>query len=165
MGKPIWLLDVDGVLNAVIKNNPTGPGMWTEWEKFKASNGFTLTYSPQLIKRMNDLVVADKVEIVWLTTWFDQIDALPFTNWHGFRVGNTKDEYHNRLEWWKLPVAQRLWEPDRKMVWTDDDINFDREARNWAGRQENVLAICPKTIIGITPKQMDMIEEFLDDVD
>lgn len=161
--KPIWLLDVDGVMNAVQMPGkvPTGPGMWTEWEMTSA-NGFGITWSPQLVKRMNDLVVADKVEIVWLTTWWDNIEDLPFPDWHGFRVANTREEYLSHVSWWKLPVVQRLYSPDQKMVWTDDDIDYDREAVDWLTGKHNILPICPKTLIGITPNHMDKIEEFLD---
>jgi len=163
MNKPIWLLDVDGVLNALDKRSKD----WPHYET-PVCRGYVIRYAPALIERMDALVAADKVEIVWLTTWWDNIIHLPFTNWHGYRVANTEDEYNafrkfsGSYDWWKRPVAQRLYTPGQKMIWTDDDLAFDRVSVEWVKSvYPDVLGISPNTNHGLTPAHLDTIEAFL----
>ncbi len=158
---PIWLLDVDGVLNAVNRKPPVGRGHWQHFEQ-KRCNGYILTWAPELIERIRALVDAGKVDIHWLTTWWNMIHELPWREWHGLQVANTEQEYRAHCEWWKLPVAQRLYQPGRKMVWTDDDLRFVRGAQDWlADKRQDVLAIAPHTMLGLSPAHMDAIDNFL----
>lgn len=160
--KPIWLLDVDGVLNAVGTKPPKMTGHWKTWKQVGA-NGFGITYSPDLIARIKGFVDEGLVEVHWLTTWWNNIPDLPFADFHDYPVANTREEYLAQLdEWWKLPVAQRYHSQGRRLVWTDDDIPFVKDAVAWLqGKGHQVLAIAPKTMLGLSPKDLDRIEGFL----
>ena len=160
MTTPIWLLDVDGVLNAVGRKPPKMAGHWQSWEQTRC-NGFDLTFSLELLERIKALVDQGRVEVHWLTTWWNDIALLPFPHFHDYPVANDREEFLAGVEWWKLPVAQRLHVPGRKMVWTDDDLAFVPAAQRWVHDQPEVLGIAPKTIHGLTPKHLDAIEHFL----
>lgn len=163
MIKALWLMDVDGVLNAVGARPPRLAGHWTEWKRTRA-NAYSIQYSPQLIARVQGLVDEGLVEVQWLTTWWNEIGHLPFTGWHHWTVANSKEEFLDNIggAWWKLPVAQRVYEPGRKMVWTDDDLRTDAEALDWVdANKPYVLDVAPQPTLGLTPEHLDTIERFL----
>jgi HAD domain in Swiss Army Knife RNA repair proteins len=69
---PLWLLDVDGVLN-VVTLAPDAT-LWPRWRRGVArtddrSRAWPITWSPDVIDRLTDLLTARRVEIAWLTTW------------------------------------------------------------------------------------------------
>src|SRR4051794_18921570 len=75
---PVWLLDVDGVLNALPDWNADEPApdhAWQDYEVVTASprvhdqHKYRITYSPTLTKAIHDLHESGAVEVRWLTTW------------------------------------------------------------------------------------------------
>lgn len=160
MSTPVWLMDVDGVLNAVADADPP---TWDRWA-VEVAEGYSIRFSPELLDRVSRLVDAREVEVRWLTTWWDRIPALPFRSWHGYPVACTEEDLAaSRFgdSWWKLAVAQRLHEPGRRLVWTDDDIALDPSALEWAAAHPEVLAISPEPGVGLTPADVDRVEAFL----
>lgn len=106
--RPILLLDVDGVLNAVSDGFPM---TWPKWHAAKAE-GFPITWSPDMVAALSHL--AERVEMRWLTTWWDMTERLAFLGLPPMTVANTREEFHARrgpLDWWKLTVAQRTPTP------------------------------------------------------
>ena len=160
--KPIWLLDVDGVLNAVAGAPPKS---WGDW-KTERLNGYWITWSPTMMKRITSLVEADLVEVRWLTTWGRQANQYlcePFCL-PEFVVSAEMDEHDDGYHWWKLPIAQQVFEEGRPLIWTDDDIHFDRSARDWLAYEveplERSLVICPRSHQALQPADLDRIEAF-----
>lgn len=163
MSTPIWLLDVDGVLNAVSKEGDRTA--WKDWQKGYAHAGGTewpILFSPSVTGFIERMHAAGRVEVRWLTTWEDDANGelrelLGFTK--EFEVAGRRGFGSSR--WWKFDAAQRVREnePDRPLIWTDDDLGFEREAASWASRHG--LGITPQTHLGLTPKHLRMITDFI----
>lgn len=71
-GMPLWLLDVDGVLNAVAL--VPDPGVWPQWRRGVAgTDGGTrtwpITWAPAVIEELTRWMAQGRVEVAWLTTW------------------------------------------------------------------------------------------------
>lgn len=160
--RPIWLLDVDGVLNAVCPPIPEG------YEKTR-SDGYGITFRRSLIDRVILLHRSEEVEVRWLTTWCNRArDILaPDLGMPEFVVEgeDLMLQVPEPNGWWKSTAAQRVSEaePTRPLIWTDDDLE-DAEQRgevDWLKhRTAPTLAISPNWRTGITDEFMDRIEAF-----
>lgn len=163
--KPIWLLDVDGVLNAFDESRPV-LGEWGDWDGFTAS-GYPIRYSPSMISRIVGLHRSGAVEVRWLTTWGGLANG-------ELRRGLKMPElavaaempFRERYGWWKLPVARDLFEQGHAIIWTDDDMAFVSDAQEWlrtVGQTARGLvdlhAFAPKG--AISQQEMDGIEAWL----
>ncbi len=184
----IIALDVDGVINCFdedpeiqgfddyrdIKASP-GPNEWGGYER-----KYTITYSPSIIKRLLSWHESDKAEIRWLTTWGrganlelsrklglpgnflvvgEKPDDAGFTPLDTQNVKTVGADH-----WWKFTCVKRLADenPDARIVWIDDDLQFDRDAVEWvAAQSDRVLGVCPDTTYALTAQQLDLIEHFI----
>jgi hypothetical protein len=158
--RPILLLDVDGVLNAV---TDTAPDTWPTWQMTRA-RGFVIHWSPDMIAALNRL--AERVELRWLTTWWADVEHLAFLGLPEMTVANTEDEYlglQSPMAWWKLATAQRVYAEGRPVIWVDDDLSFDKPAMEWglSVPSGTLLGICPATFRGLTPDAVAEIERWL----
>lgn len=164
MTKVRILLDVDGVLNAVPFGNKLDP-CWSDW-KTVVCMGFPITFSETVGKRLQALIDTPEVEFLWLTTWCDDANKWirPLFGWPTFEVAGRLSPNERENEWWKLTHARRLWEQDKiPFVWIDDDLGFrDDGASGWINSLEGqALGIRPNVRVGLTPKLLDNIEEFV----
>jgi hypothetical protein len=191
MEKPLWLLDVDGVLNAVnviedlqALEQDTN---WPDYQVGRADGGrrpghtFQIIWSPTLVKRMVVLVEADLVEIRWLTTWEGraQTEIAPLLGLPHFELAGERNfeaeyrAYSDRANvgdyWWKFPIARAAVEdtPQRALIWSDDDLPAIPEASEWAReRWKNgggqACLVSPRFDLGISPRQMEAIEQFIE---
>lgn len=159
-GTPIWLLDVDGVLN-VVCHPSRPPRTWSRWSSGTADahgSCFLITFAPDLIAAIRDLHEAGAVEVRWLTTWGEHANG-------GLRELLSLPAFPVAAEpavasaWWKLPCAARVVEEGRPVIWTDDDLRFSATAARWAADM-GVLAIAPRPSIGLTPADLDRIRAF-----
>lgn len=155
--KPVWLLDVDGVLNLF----HDAPDAWPDVQQFRC-RGFLITWSPSMLQRIRALHDAGLVELRWLTTWED------LANRYLGRFGLPKLEVaghqpfrHSLRDWWKLPHAQAVYQTGARIVWTDDDIAFASDAKAWLDEigPDRVKAISPNG--GLLPEHLDLIEDWL----
>jgi hypothetical protein len=178
-GPPVWLLDVDGVLNAVTAS--PDPTVWPEWRQGRAtalSSSWPITWAPELVAWITRLGADGLADVRWLTTWEEAANAslapllglpalplagragdLPGAGPHGYVSGRVGA----RDRWWKLDVARRLLDPlpYRPVIWTDDDLVWEPEAREWAERRPApTLLIAPATDTGLTPEHLRVVEEF-----
>lgn len=178
---PGWLLDIDGVINALGHRNYQDK--WPNDKWFETSLGppgerkFRFRISPSVrdfILEMHNL----GVDIRWHTTW--QHDAkvvadyleLPMFPVHPAPEFN---DFRYRSGWWKAPSAFRLFkEDDRPWIWTDDDLsaNVLRESLNDACLVVNeripqsvvdakYLFISPDEDYGLTPIHTSLIRGFV----
>lgn len=160
---PLWLLDVDGVINAVCGSVPPG------YERRRV-NGYQITWNPVVIDRMRQLHETSAVEIRWLTTWCHDA-ATKIAPALGLPldciVEGDADHKSLRDGWWKSHTAKRLSdaEPDRALIWTDDDLDYaERNGEvDWLrDRTGPTFAYAPDVRQGITPKYLARIETFIE---
>ena len=163
MSKPIWLLDVDGVLNADSKKPPSHmPYNWLVFDQ-KDSNGktFPMLIAQEVVDFIDEM--SDIVDIVWCSTW--QADA----NLIGKRIGLKGFTWIDRNRpmlkkshlHWKRATFEALQKTGGKIIWTDDDIrrfyfyplkiSFD-----------NSLIVTPYLYEGLAPKHLDLIRSFVE---
>lgn len=157
---PIWLLDVDGVLNAICHPDRP-PKTWDRWQRGTAGAGgerFVITFAPDLMAAIRELHDSAVVEIRWLTTWaYDANRGLrELLDLPEFPVAG---EPERASAWWKLPYAVRTVEEGRPVIWTDDDLDYSGAARDWAA-DVGILAIAPHPAVGLTPADLNTIRAF-----
>jgi hypothetical protein len=155
--RPVWLLDVDGVLNA---NRPGWGAAPRSGMAYAGGMGFKIRWAPALANRIRIMHRSGLVEIRWATTWcpwagqIENLLALP-------ALGRAFDGEVNgtaaRLA--KYAAAQQVLAEGRRLIWTDDDAipadGPDREALAGA------LLIAPSPRRGLQPEDLDAIEKFI----
>jgi hypothetical protein len=165
---PILLLDVDGVLNAARVELPEG------WRR-GMFNGFVLSWDPTITARLRELHESGRVEIQWLTTWAGNADRLlaePMGLPRGLKTHAQEGTaptgfggaFGGRSGWWKLALAIAVAEaePDRRIVWIDDDLAVQAaETGEWLAAHAHVLVVAPDLFAGLTHAQLDEIEAWL----
>lgn len=172
--RPVWLLDVDGVINAIATKGD--PGIWSEWRTATIINRmgkWPMRWSPEVTAFIRKTHESGRAEVRWLTTWqedawkleeimnlprFEVADAPEFSD----RTYTARAIREERPQWWKLPAAERVVEQEqRPLIWTDDDIT--REMRRHASPvyDPDNLLIGPSQNIGLTPKHLNRIDGFL----
>lgn len=169
--KPVWLLDIDGVINAYNGPKTGPPNVWPRdaWITVKAG-GMTFTAARpvlQLIRRVHRQGLA---EIRWHSTWqhdsrlvgaalrlprFPVQEAPEFT---------TYTSLSRRPKWWKLPGARRVLQfEQRPLLWTDDDaVDLDTQIRRrMAAVGQPLLIVVPEPRTGLTAADLASIDTFL----
>lgn len=160
--KPIWLLDVDGVLNLF----GSAPAAWGDTEQFTA-NGYPITWSPKMLARITEIHGNGLAEVQWLTTWGHYANAYLA---HRFGLSQLtvaleppRDIYRYPFdEWWKLPAVREAYDAGNTVLWTDDDIPYYPEVRDWLKTTdaERILTVAPTD--GLLPEHLDVIERWLE---
>jgi hypothetical protein len=157
--RPILLLDVDGVLNAL---HPPfrAPDTWEDWQQAKIE-GITITYSPEMGRRL----MALEADIHWLTTWEHMANKYigPLLGLPELPVIDRPNLEADDPHWWKSIAAElfMLTNMGRPCIWIDDDITeaMRHEEIEWAHAWESaILTVSPDPRTGITPGQMKVIE-------
>jgi len=178
---PVWLLDVDGVINACTPK--PDPSIWAQdmWREGKAAadNGtFTIRWSTSVVDFIREVAESGRAEVRWHTTWqhhaaaIEELTGLPslavaeapeFDSPSAYAAKAIAD---GRPDWWKLPTAERVVRDEcRPLIWTDDDItsglwryDVDAGLRAFAP----ALLVSPNERTGLTPKHLRLIGDFLD---
>ncbi|MCP3854012.1 MAG: hypothetical protein GY698_04645 [Actinomycetia bacterium] len=150
---PVVFLDVDGVVSALSSRHAFGDG------RKLVLDGFSLTLSRRLGARLASL----SADIVWLTTWGQKANEV------GCRVGLPE------LPVAALPpvggAADGAWKFEavreysstagRPWVWIDDNA-ISRQAEVWAEAQQfRSLLVRPAANRGLSPEEMDSIEDWI----
>ncbi|MEV6527482.1 hypothetical protein AB0M43_36710 [Longispora sp. NPDC051575] len=181
-GVPVWLLDIDGVVNAI--GSRPDRSTWPSWRQLDADcRGETwpiLCAEPVLefLRRVHD---AGAAEVRWHTTWQDEALMLgELLDLPSFKV-QPCPEYDNGeavggarpvgASWWKLPAAERVVGVEgRDLVWTDDDAQWELKTHRpimdnpgpFTRVLNQVLVISPHQRLGLSRKHLRRIAEFLD---
>lgn len=155
-------LDVDGVLNAVQKRNPSATG-WSLWES-KPVNGWPILFSPELIAELNAIAALPDVTFKWLTTWTDDaakmLSPAIGINGQDWEVLDGDQHGWRGRDWWKLQAIQAdvlSTEPDQ-FIWIDDDISAERSAIEWVDGRNNGYTISPFTVEALTREHIEEIK-------
>ena len=159
---PIWLLDVDGVINAFADD--LGWGEASQVGKARsAGRTYTLQWAQPLIERIRSLHESGLVEVQWCTTWcpdadqLEQLWGLPY-----FERSWTEDLNGFPAIKRKIETAQNVLRAGRRLIWTDDDVtplpgSSYYEEMTADGR---ALLIAPLYRVGLQPEDLDAIEAF-----
>ncbi|WP_088317347.1 HAD domain-containing protein [Kineosporia sp. R_H_3] len=67
--------------------------------------------------------------------------------------------------WWKLDVVRLIHavDPDRRIVWTDDDLRLYPEALEWFRANARGLCLAPDETVGLTREHLAAVRDYLDD--
>jgi len=166
---PVWLLDIDGVINACTRNPDKNVWPADQWRRDRV-NGYPILVAQPVLDFVTRVHKDGLAEVRWHTTW--QKDAALIEEAFGLPSLPVQDcpEFataHTSERWWKLPAAERLvMEEGRALVWTDDDIDYsisgkDAGALGVMRQAQRILAISPSDMTGLTPKHLRQIDEFL----
>ncbi len=164
--RPVWLLDVDGVLNARKPGWGAAPAKRQVWSSH-IRREFTVHYAPALMRRIRDLHRSGQVEIRWCTTWcgdtttLEKAFILP-------EFGAAWTDYCNgsAAAAAKLAAALAVLGEGRRLVWTDDT---EVPLESWDLYREltadgQALLIRPDERVGLQPTDLDAIEQFIGSV-
>lgn len=172
--KPVWLLDIDGVINAVTRKTPK---TWPEndWIKIKIAS-FPFNVSKSVLNFIHEVYESNLVDIKWHTTWqHDANDkvglALDLPKFEVFHAPEYLEHepwahIYKKCTWWKLPSVNKLLETGCSIIWTDDDICLNTYDSDYINPKDklytNSLLIKPQTNLGLTPKHVTQIREYLE---
>lgn len=169
--RPVWLLDVDGVLNAVSRLSEAMLAAWPGpcW-RFERVNGFEIAWSTGVVDFINEVSRQGLAEVLWHTTW--GVDAAkliaPALGLDAFEVADlvsrTKVRPRGWDGWWKLQAGLDVVDSGRRLIWTDDDLFWERrtvEIQLLADRTKDVLLVHPDTAVGLTPEHLKVILGFI----
>ena len=178
---PVWLLDIDGVINAISKKPDRSVWPAHQWITGTANADGTdwpILAAQPVIDFIRDVHETGRAEVRWHTTWqHDAHNLAKLLDLPEFPVQDCP-EFGERRQglagaawtptragWWKLPAAERVvGEEGRALVWTDDDANTglrDAGGPEALARFAPTLVVCPREHLGLTPKHLRAIDEFL----
>ncbi|WP_257477602.1 HAD domain-containing protein [Acidipropionibacterium jensenii] len=158
--------DIDGVLNLYgpdpLSQTPDDQDLWSSYR----SQSMMLTYSPEMIARINEILAIPGVTPFWLTTWERE------AAWFGSQVGLTGAEEWQWLpavgmtpsgQWQKFASIRSHLKVARPQlaIWFDDDLAIQSDARAWTDRLGAVHAHAPDPRIGLRPSEVDRMEELI----
>jgi hypothetical protein len=162
MSKPVWLLDVDGVLNATRPGWSAAPRNGTA---YGAGHPYRLRWTPALIARIRALVHAESVNLRWCSTWcadaeqVERLFGLPRLDraW-------TDPISHSEAPAAKLAAARAVLGQGHRLIWTDDDaVPTSGPIHDELVATSRALLIAPLPNRGLQPEHLDTIEAFVSD--
>lgn len=158
---PVWLLDVDGVINAS-KPDKVWNDIATDYA-YGGTGRYYLKWSPTLISRIRDMHLSGRVEVVWCTTWCDYAHNLEKL-WELPKLNRAFTDYdENRsVTNVKVMAAHGVLNRGRRLIWTDDDV-VPRMQHLFADEIDNgnALLIGPDEWFGLTKFDIMNIERFI----
>lgn len=168
---PVWLLDVDGVVNACARNRPPKAWPHDQWLHARVTaDGHTwpIWAAQPVIEFIRRTHVGGYAEVRWHTTWqgfTDGLEAalgLPQLPTQEAPEFVEQGESLKRGEWWKWPAVRRLLDEGGPLVWTDDDAGSElTDPQKMQLLRDDVLMISPWVHVGLTPHHLGQISEFL----
>ncbi|WP_312875842.1 HAD domain-containing protein [Arthrobacter terrae] len=143
---------------------------WTgPWHHVTIPGSFPGYWSEDVVEAMNRIAAHPDVTVKWLTAWEEgapeqlaPVIGLDGAGWE--MIQGVEDDDPANGNWWKLAKIRDYVARNRpdKLVWMDDDINFDPASLAWLKSLDiPVLVICPKTAHGLTRDHMAEIEAFI----
>jgi hypothetical protein len=160
---PVWLLDVDGVLNADRPGWSGLPGHGTA--KFEG-HVFRMRWAPRLIVQLIKLHRDHVVEFRWATTWVDeigQIEALFRLPGFPLAFSGLSSGPQSQVPGLKGEAALHVVETERRpLIWTDDDaIPLGGPLRRRLHASQPLMLIAPDPNRGLQPADIQAVTEFL----
>jgi hypothetical protein len=164
MPTPIWLLDLDGVLNAHAERGDRHAWPAEVWRRDEV-RGWPMLVAQPVIDFVRAVHDQGRAEIRWHTTW--QHHAQDFADRFGlprFAIVDAPEFEYPDDGFWKLPAIVRAVDEGRPLVWTDDDAMGLRPARRLElAERVPLLVIAPPLHVGLCPRHLRQIDRFLTD--
>ena len=174
---PVWLLDIDGVVNALARRVPTTPWAEDDWVqrviRAEVPDRGLMTLPILAARPVLDFVIRvhalGAAEIRWHSTWRTAAvtDLAPALGLPPIPISIAPEWAVDAPMWWKIPAARRVAESGRRLLWTDDQLPIFREdplsqaelaaLDRWDGAL--LLASDPET--GLGPDELAAIADFL----
>lgn len=170
-----WLLDVDGVINAVSNRIPRDvwdESDWIEIPAVEATGGpYRILAALPVLQFISEVARSGRVDIVWHTSWQREVDTL--ADRLGLPTGlpvldcpeYTEWDRSKARGWWKVPAVKRWAQanPGTPLLWTDDEIDYRlRPADVDMLADRPLLLLCPPDRCGLTPRGLKAIHRFID---
>ncbi|MEV6598635.1 hypothetical protein AB0M36_17510 [Actinoplanes sp. NPDC051346] len=163
LSPPVWLLDVDGVVNA------TRPGWHAAPRRAHVYSprdhyDYQLRWAPALVDRLRHLHADGTVELRWCTTWCSEAHLLERL-WHLpplVRAPAPDPAPRGAASHpWKLAAARQVLAADRALIWADDEaIPLDGPVFRELTADGRALLIAPSSRRGLQPEDLDAAEAF-----
>jgi HAD domain in Swiss Army Knife RNA repair proteins len=170
--KPVWLLDVDGVVNALARGPVEGSWPADMWLRRVVSADIPNTgrmvlpilAAQPVLDFVTRVVTAGAADVVWHSTWRAAAvtDLAPVLGLPAIPI-SIAPEWTDRPAglWWKVPAAERVVASGRPLVWTDDDIAALPEQVAQLAHRSDTLLVSPDPRTGLTPEHLNAIAEFI----
>lgn len=158
--KPVWLLDVDGVINV---DQPSAWGVKSEKAQVEISETerYEMRWAPPLITEIRKIHVGDLAQVMWCSTWCQWASKLEML-WRLPRFDRAfeiHDGYRQMREH-KVKAARSVLASGRPLIWTDDDAFPTRPSELSEFRGSDTLLIAPNPIMGLKPQHIATIRAF-----
>ncbi|BCY15607.1 hypothetical protein [Actinoplanes sp. L3-i22] len=159
---PVWLLDVDGVVNAFRAGWYAAPSVVQVYSAADAYD-YRIRYEPRLVEAIRRIHVSGQATVTWCTTWCSDAAALE----HAFDLPELPRAFNEPVTGTaasqaKLAAAHRVIASGRRLIWTDD-VEVDLHAAvcaPWAA-DGRALLISPNATRGLRTEHLHRIERFL----
>jgi hypothetical protein len=160
---PVWLLDVDGVINAFRAGWwHTRPSLVQVWSTADAYD-YRIRYEPRLIDVIREVHAQGLAEVTWCTTWCSDAGALE----EAFGLPVLPRAFDEPVKGAdacaaKIAAARRVVADGRLLVWTDDvEVGHHAgECAAWA-EEGRALVIAPDESRGLRPGHVRRIQAYL----
>jgi putative intracellular protease/amidase len=157
---PVWLLDVDGVINV---NRPGWGAAPRSGTAYADGYGYRMRWAPALIDWIRRLHNTGLVEVRWCTTWCAFADQLEWL-WRLPRLERAFTDPLNGREAVeaKQAAARKVLADGRRLVWTDDQVVPTPGTRLYdeLTADGRAMLIRPSPRCGLQPADLDAIETF-----
>lgn len=165
-----FFIDVDGVLNAVGEVPQGDRRLVVQVENSEGL--FAIRYDPRVVDRLNALTRDGLVQLIWLTTWAraarDSLAPAIGLDPGGRVLADlaapdlARHPYDPHRPWWKLALLLGVIEddPDRPVVWVDDDLDVATKERFPDLHPGRSLLVTPDPGVGLTLEDLDRVEAF-----
>lgn len=166
--RPIWLLDFDGVINAVASSGDTR--VWSEWkESMRGGDPDSIPWylwAPEAVKVVGE-AQSHGVRVIWLTDWMHMTGQI---HEHIPEIPPRMEFLTNRIpgpsKYWKVNAARSVVPDGVPLLWTDDHLKTrmlrEKSTKAWVHeRAGDTVLINPRKDCGITPRDVTTIREWV----
>jgi hypothetical protein len=168
---PVWLLDIDGVVNALARGAVRGSFPPDVWRRFLVHADvpdlgpmlLPILVAQPVLDFVRDVHDSGAAEVLWHSTWRESAvtDLAPLLGLPPLPITVAPEWTLRPPGWWKLPAARRVAASGRPLVWTDDDIACYANDLGGLDNRPDTLLISPDPVTGLVQDDLDGIAAFL----
>jgi hypothetical protein len=168
---PVWLLDIDGVVNALARGTVRGSFPPDVWRRFLVRADIPdlgpmllpILVAQPVLDFVRDVHDSGAAAVIWHSTWRESAvtDLAPLLGLPAIPITVAPEWTRRPAGWWKLPAARRVAASGRPLVWTDDDIAYYADDLGDLEGRPDTLLISPDPVTGLVQDDLDRIAAFL----